>query len=242
LFRLRTPFSGDGESRSIYDNRIVRRTLEAVIDFDRLNAGSVRFCLAAVDIEAGEPVFFDTEKGDRIGTEHLLASSSLLPAFEPIRIGGRLLADGGLACNVPLEAEIGPQRSGPSEPLCLALDLFTPEGNRPAHLNRSTERSIDVFFGMQTRMRLAAFEREWALRAQLSETASGQNDARGVDLLYLSYRGPKEDAGFGKPFDLSPATLQERWREGSEAAKRALEVCRTLPADEAGGLRVHRIA
>jgi hypothetical protein len=63
-----------------------------------------------------------------------------------------------------------------------------------------------------------------------------------VDLLYMGYRGPEEDAGFGKPFDLSPATLRDRWREGSEAAERAVELVRRLPQDEAPGLRVHRLA
>lgn len=86
---------------------------------------------------------------------------------------------------------------------------------------------------MQTRMRLAAFEREWALRAELSR-ASAESSPDGVaegsvDLLYASYRGAKEEAGFGKPFDLSPATLKDRWIEGGKAAKRAVRIALGLP-------------
>jgi NTE family protein len=237
-------FGGRGETRSLYDNSAIAGTLRSCIDFDRLNSGDVRFCLSATDIEAGEVVFFDTAKGDQIGVDHLIASSSLMPAFEPIRIDDRLLADGGFACNVPLEAEIGPARLGVAEPVCFVLDLFTPEGGRPAPLNQAISRSIDLTFGMQTRMRLAAFEREWALRAQLQQTANeplASAREQGVDLFYMSYRGREEDAGFGKPFDLSPETLSDRIAEGRASAERALSAWATRSQQEAPNLRVHRI-
>ena len=246
LFHLRGLFGGDGEARSIYNNRKVRRTLEAFIDFPRINDGAVRFCCAATDIEVGEAVFFDTAKGDIIGPEHLIASSSLVPAFEPIRIGNRLLADGGLAANLPLEAEIGPNRDAPAEPVCFAFDLFTPEGSRPGHLNRAVERAIDMFFGMQTRMRLAAFEREWAMRAKLASLEEPRaldtgGASGGTDLIYASYRGAEHDAGFGKPFDLSPQTLKDRWREGAQAGERALAVYDGLSPGKGPNLCVHRV-
>ena len=36
---------------ALYDLTPLRRTLERLVDFDRLNAGEVRFTVAAVDIE-----------------------------------------------------------------------------------------------------------------------------------------------------------------------------------------------
>lgn len=240
LFGPRALLGGRGEGRSLYDNNIAAATLRAVIDFERLNAGPVRYCAACTDVERGEAVFFDTARGDVIGPEHVVASSSLLPAFEPVRIGDRLLGDGGLCCNLPLEAEIGPDRPGTPEPWCFALDLFSPEGGQPVPLNRVIERSLDLVFGMQSHMRLAGLQREWALRGELAE-AQGRNDAAGVDLMYLSYRSLTTDPGFGKPFDLSPATLAERWQEGRGAAERALALRGGL-ASPAPGLRVHRVA
>ena len=240
LFAPRALTGGRGEGRSLYDNQLAAGTLERLIDFDRLNNGDTRLCIACTDVERGEPVFFDTARGDRIGPEHVAASSSLLPAFEPVRIGGRLLGDGGMACNLPLEAEIGPQRGGPPAPLCIAIDLFTPEGGRPVPFNRVTERSIDLIFGMQSRMRLAGLEREWALADTLADARGLTADARpAVDLLFMSYRGAETDAGFGKPFDFSPATLADRWREGHAAAQRALAF--EAPGEQRRGLRVHRI-
>ncbi len=245
LFVPRHAGNGRGEARSLYDNSVAASTLASLVDFDRLNGGDIRFCLAATDVEVGEPVFFDTAKGDRIGIEHLLASSSLLPAFEPIRVGDRLLADGGLSCNVPLEAEIGPARDGSSEPLCFVLDLYTAGGGQPVPLNRVVESSIDLIFGMQTRVRMAGLVREWDLRTQLRDATYSPGKANppagGVDLFFMSYRGSEEDAGFGKPFDLSPATLAERMAEGRRAAERALALRSEIACQPHDDLRVHPI-
>lgn len=241
LFHGRTLLSGRGEGRSLYDNAVAARTLGEYIDFDLLNRGPIRFCLATSDIEAGEAVFFDTERGDSISAQHILASSSLLTLFEPVRIGDRLLADGGLCCNLPLEAEIGPARATPPEPLCLVIDLFTPAGPPPTALNKTVERSLDMIFGMQSRLRLTAFEREWRLRADLHEARSEPGEAPSLDLFYLSYRGSDEEAGFMKPFDLSPATIADRWEEGRRAGGRALDLLDMAPPGDRSGLRVHRV-
>lgn len=246
LFVPRVASAGRGHARSLYDNSGAARTLPAFIDFERLNDGEVRFCLATTDVDAGEAVFFDTAKGDRIGPDHLLASSSLLPAFEPVRIGERLLADGGLAANVPLEAEIGPARGSCAEPLCFVVDLYTPGGGQPLALNKVVESSLDLMFGMQTRMRLEGLAREWELRSKLQGTLptphhDGDHTCGGVDLFYMSYRGSEEDAGFGKPFDLSPATIAERIEEGRKTAERALALRAALPADARSNLRVHTV-
>lgn len=244
LFVPRHAGNGRGEARSLYDNSVAAATLKAHVDFERLNGGDTRFCLGATDVEAGEPVFFDTAKGHRIDVEHLLASSSLLPAFEPIRVGDRLLADGGLSCNVPLEAEIGPACEGKAEPLCFLLDLYTAGGGQPMPLNQVVESSIDLIFGMQTRMRLAGLVREWELKARLRNATRGSGQTHpdgGVDLFFMSYHGSEEDAGFGKPLDLSPATLNERMLEGRRAAERALALRSNLPVEPHAELRVHSV-
>jgi NTE family protein len=241
LFAPRVLSHGRGEGRSLYDNDLIGETLSQLIDFERVNNGDVRLSIACTDVEQGEPVFFDTARGDHIEPEHIIASSSLLPAFEPVRIGERLLGDGGMACNLPLEAEIGPQRGTPPEPLCIALDLFTPDGGHAVALNRVVEQSVDVIFGMQSRMRLAGLEREWALAGALADARGVAAETRpGVDLLFISYRGAPTDAGFGKPFDFAPATLADRWREGHAAAGRALAF--EMPGEPRPGLRVHQIA
>src|SRR5690349_20993642 len=64
---------------AMYDQTPLRRTLERLVDFDRLNRAAVRFTLATVDIETGEEVYFDTTR-DTIRPEHILASAAIPPA------------------------------------------------------------------------------------------------------------------------------------------------------------------
>jgi len=87
--------------------------MRQLIDFDLLDNGEARLTVAATDIETGELVLFHTGRGERIEADHLLASCGYLPEFAPVEIGGRLLGDGGLAANAPVEALY----DRPAEPL-----------------------------------------------------------------------------------------------------------------------------
>jgi NTE family protein len=64
---------------SLYDMTPMKARLETLIDFDRLNDGSIRLTVMTTDIETGQKVVFDTHDGDRIGPEHLLATCGFLP-------------------------------------------------------------------------------------------------------------------------------------------------------------------
>lgn len=75
-----------------------RQTLPvaAVEDFDLL---PIPFRAIATDIETGEPVVL--ARGDL--TEAMRASMSAPGVFAPVEIGGRLLVDGGLVSNLPVD-------------------------------------------------------------------------------------------------------------------------------------------
>ncbi|MEQ8701214.1 MAG: patatin-like phospholipase family protein, partial [Bauldia litoralis] len=53
---------GTAAALSFYDIAPLRRTLEGLIDFDRLNGGETRLSLGAVDVATGNSVYFDTDK------------------------------------------------------------------------------------------------------------------------------------------------------------------------------------
>ncbi len=59
--------------------------------------------VSATDIQAGQTVFFS--EGPLI--RPLLASGSVPVMFEPVQIGGRLLVDGGVLNNLPVEPLLG---------------------------------------------------------------------------------------------------------------------------------------
>jgi NTE family protein len=210
---------------SFYDLAPLAARIEKLVDFGRLNGGEVRFAVAATDIESGSTALFDTGRGERIGVDHLLASCGFLPDFAPVEIGGRLLGDGGLSVNAPLEAVLHDDRDA-TERVCFVLDLFARDGARPTGIETAFARRRDLLFGNQTCKRIEAFQRESALRDRLAALAErlpakakqaagmlpGRTPVRAI--LHLSYRSVPDEAGPEKPFDFSPASVADRWREG----------------------------
>ena len=228
---------GANDVSALYDLAPLRAHLAELIDFDRLNRGGVRVSIAATDVVAGGRVVFDTGRGVRIGPEHVVASCALLPLFAPVEIEGRLLGDGGLASNAPLDLVLDdPAYDGG---LCLVIDLFAPEGSRPHTLGASLSRAGDLAFGNQTRRLLEGQEREQRLRAaigRLGETLPpelrGRPDVaallaegrrRQTEMHYLSYRAGLDEAGPAKVFDFSRATLADRWLAGEDAMRTVLQ-------------------
>ena len=234
LFQPRLPGMGRSRVPSLYDAGPLADTLAELVDFELLNDGPVRFALATTDVETGDSILFDTALGDRITPDHILAASALLPAFEPVRIDGRWLGDGGFSANVPLEPLLCSERPCAAPPLCVVLDLFPPDGPLPASLEAAAERSTDLKYATQTTLRLAGLRRERALEARLGSTEA-------TTVLHLSYRGPAHEAGQEKTYDFSPATLRYRQQSGAEDAAAALAFFTTLPSYSGPGLDIHRI-
>lgn len=196
-----------GNTLSLYDLSPLRARLVQIIDFERLNRGEVRLNVLTTDVETGEPVTFDTARGDTIGPDHLIASCGLVPEFPPVEIGGRLLADGGLTANAPIEAVLDRTRDRERDILCFAIDLFAPAGTRPATLAQAASRSLDLLFGNQT---------DRALRARAREddvSATGTHGPR-ARIVPVRYRAGPQEPGPHRLFDFSTAALGERWAAG----------------------------
>jgi predicted acylesterase/phospholipase RssA len=132
------PFCRWGRFSSIYDLSPMRDRLKELIDFGRLNAGSVRLSIAATNLETGETVIFESQR-EPIRMEHLLASCGFIPEFAPVKIGGKLLGDGGLSANAPVEAVL----FEPVETL-FVLDCFARDGIYSSDLETALARKIDL--------------------------------------------------------------------------------------------------
>ncbi|USI74420.1 patatin-like phospholipase family protein [Sphingomonas morindae] len=232
LFRPRAePGAWLGERASLYDQSPLADTLAGLIDADRLRAGAMRCCIATTDIETAELVLFDSAAGDAIAIPHILASCALLPSFAPVRIGDRLLGDGGLSANCPFEPFLAPDRRDPAPPLVVLLDLFAPDATPPTSIEAAAARSTEVQFAAQSRLRLDAIG---AARA-----AAGGAATR---VLALSYRAPGEEAGPERQFDFSARSRHDRAAAGRRDAEAALAHLATLPPLAGHGLELHRIA
>lgn len=234
LFHPRPGLGLGDEVPSFYDSARASAALTGLVDFDRLNAGGTRFCVAATDIETGALVTFDTAAGDRIGIDHLLASGGLLPSFAPVRIDGRLLGDGGFAANAPLEPFLASDRQGALPPLAVLIDLFAPDGPVPRRIETAAERATDLKWATQTLLRLQGLVRERALEARW-------RDDPGTTLLHLSYRPRSEEAGSEKPYDFSAASLRDRAAAGHADAQAALARLDAIEHPGTPGLHVHPI-
>ena len=260
LFRPRplAPGSVPGGSVGVYDLAPLRARLEELVDFERLNGGGIRLSVATTDVATGEEVVFDTRHGTRLQPAHLLASCGLLPDFPPTEIDGRLLGDGGLAANAPIDTVLGERPAvGDGDLLCFVLDLYARKGGRPLSLEAAVTRRRDLLFANQSRKALEAQQREHRLRAMVGRLAAYlpskvRNDPevasilegseRAVTVLSLSYRAPADETA-EKPFDFSRATLTDRWRAGELDMTEALRQLPGLRGATARtpGLAVHEI-
>jgi NTE family protein len=207
---------------ALYDHSSLRATLERLVDFDLLNRSDTRLSVCCVDIETGDEVVFDTTR-NRIGPDHILASTAMTPLFPPVVIDGRMLCDPGYVNNTPLDVAFTepPDR----DTLCYVVELFSLQSPRPASLDAVLERTQDILFASPTRRSVAALKREYALRAQLDPALPS------ITLLHLAYQAAGHELA-GKTLDFSPSSIADRWAAGMhdmDVAVRMLPVGGTGP-------------
>jgi NTE family protein len=229
--------AGVNDVSALYDLAPLQAHLTSLVDFDLLNRGDVRVTIAATDIVTGERVVFDTAQGCVITPEHVLASCALLPLFAPIELDGRLLGDGGLSSNAPLDIVLSdPSAQGMR---CFVVDLFAQDGSRPHTLAASASRAGDLAFGNQSRRLLEGQAREGRLRKLISQLGSllppelcsqpeiaailSEGRPEPAEIVYISYRAGLDEAGLGKPFDFSSATIADRWEAGKNQMQAELQ-------------------
>jgi NTE family protein len=128
-------------STSYYDTRMLKDTLERLVDFDRINAREIHFSVGAVNVRTGNFAYFDNTEMT-IRPEHVMASGALPPGFPPVEIDGECYWDGGLVSNTPLQyvVEHIPRRSR----LTFQVDLFHASGRQPTDLEEVSEREKDI--------------------------------------------------------------------------------------------------
>jgi len=219
---------GMAEDAALYDLTPLRHRLAECIDVARLNDGTIHLTVCATDVHTGEEVRFDTAE-QPITVEHILASSAFIPAFAPVEVDGRLLCDGGFSANLPLDAVL--DEPAVEDRLCLAVDLFSPRGDRPHSVAQAAERLIELLLGNQTRLAIEGQRRLHEQRARAGERVPA------VRFLHLVYRAAAHE-NVMKGLDFSSATVAERWEAGHRDMARALS---SLPPAAPGAFTVHTV-
>ena len=231
--RVPPPFlmpAGVAGSTSWYDTSALRQTLERLVDFDRINARTMRFSVGAVNVRTGNFAYFDNET-DTIRPEHIMASGALPPAFEAIEIDGEFYWDGGMVSNTPLDWVLSARSD--LDTLIFQVDLWSAQGVLPRDLSEVAVRMKEVQFSSRTRAATDSFRRTQKLRATFNEllaqmppelvaTPQAQLLAQASDpavynivqLVYCSatYEGQSKD------YEFSRRTMEEHWEAGRRDA------------------------
>jgi NTE family protein len=225
---------GRADKASYYDNTPLWPTLERLVDFDRINAGAMRFSVGAVDVCSGNFTYFDTTT-HRIGVEHIVASGSLPPGFPATEIDGQYFWDGGLISNTPLQwvLDFRPRR----DTLAFQVDLWNARGALPKDLVDVEVRHKEIVYSSRTRAATDQYKHEQKLRIaaanllqrlpeDLRDSADAQILAREADdkvcnIVHLIYRS-KAYEGIAKDFEFSRRTMEEHWMAGYRNARHTL--------------------
>src|ERR1700710_1594560 len=145
---------GSPQSQSYYDTAPLKKTLERLVDFDRINDLKTRLSVGAVGVTSGNLKYFDNfefrKSGKTIGPEHIMASGALPPGFPSIEIDGEHYWDGGISSNTPLDYVLDEETR--ADLLIFQIDLFSARGPLPTTLLEAAEREKDIRFSSRTRM------------------------------------------------------------------------------------------
>jgi NTE family protein len=222
---------GSPECQSYYDTAPLKKTLERLVDFDRINDLKTRLSVGAVGVTSGNFKYFDNfefkKLGKKIGPEHIMASGALPPGFPSVVIDGEHFWDGGIASNTPLDYVLDEEIT--NDLLIFQIDLFSARGPLPTSLLEAAEREKDIRFSSRTRMNTDKNKQihnaRMALRdligklpdylkndpsVELLRKAAKENTVTVVHLIYRS----KNYESSSKDYDFSHLGMVEHWSAG----------------------------
>ncbi|MEP7057547.1 MAG: patatin-like phospholipase family protein [Caldimonas sp.] len=251
------PFQPPGSAAAIsyYDTAPLRATLERLVDFERLNDGSMRLSVGAVNVRTGNFAYFDTAN-ERLDVRHIMASGALPPGFPPVEIDGEHYWDGGLVSNTPLQYVL--DQPGTKRRVVFQVDLFPAFGALPRTLVEVSEREKDIRYSSRTRMNTTIELQQQAiaqaarrLLAKLPRALRNDADAAAlatlrceaeVAVFHLIYRR-KQYEGHAKDYEFSRLSMQEHWDSGAADTARTLSDPRWLyRRRRSGGVHVYDLA
>jgi len=220
---------------SFYDNAQLRETLLRLVDFDRINDGSIRFAVGAVEVATGNFAYFDNAKTVII-PEHVIASGALPPALPMTEIGAYSYWDGGLVSNTPLQHLLDNIRD--QNALVFQIDLFSAQGALPRDMMEVLGRIKDIQYSSRTRLTTDVYRQLYALRVQLRSLLERMPDdtltdadrqARrelaalpAVTIIQMIYQEAVYE-GQAKDYDFSRSSMRDHRAAGLRDTRMTLE-------------------
>ncbi|HZR76657.1 patatin-like phospholipase family protein [Bradyrhizobium sp.] len=222
---------GSPEAQSYYDTSPLQRTLERLVDFDRINDLKCRLSVGAVGVTSGNLRYFDNIEfkrlGKRIGPEHIMASGALPPGFPSVVVDGEHYWDGGIASNTPLDYVLDTETN--NDLLIFQIDLFSARGLLPHSMLEAAEREKDIRFSSRTRMSTDTNRELHNTRKAVRDLIEKlPDDLRSdpsaiylreatrentVTVVHLIYRSKNYETS-SKDYDFSHLAMVEHWEAG----------------------------
>lgn len=239
FFSLRpmSPFlmpDGTVGATSFYDTGALRRTLENLVDFDRINNDGIRLSVGAVNVRTGNFEYFDSNQ-TKIRVEHVIASGALPPGFPAVEIDGEYYWDGGLVSNTPLQWVVEGQTR--QDTLAFQVDLWPARGTLPRNMTEVATRQKEIQYSSRTRAATDQFKKMQKVRATLAALLQELPDAYAGDgrldvlrdiadhrrygIVHLIYRARSYENN-SKDYDFSRLAMNEHWQSGLEDARKTL--------------------
>src|ERR1700750_1971608 len=222
---------GSPQSQSYYDTSPLKKTLERLVDFDRINDLKCRLSVGAVGVTSGNFRYFDNYEfkklGKRIGPEHIMASGALPPGFPSVVIDGEHYWDGGISSNTPLDYVL--EEEFRRDLLIFQVDLFSARGQVPISLLEAAERERTIVFPSRTRMNTdknrQLHNARRAVRDLIGKLPDHLKDDPSVKFLreaakentvtvgHLIYKSKNYETS-SKDYDFSHVAMVEHWNAG----------------------------
>jgi NTE family protein len=240
------------DKASYYLTDALRETLGRLVDFDCIGERRVRLSVGAVNIRTSEMRYFDSQAMP-LGTDHIMASGALPPAFPAVTIDGESYWDGGIYSNTPIEVVLDdvPRRNS----LIFSVNVWQPNGAHPTTIQQVMARHKDIQFASRGKSHVARQAQIHRLRHVVRELANRLPAELRADpvvqdlaeygcgtLMHLvRLLAPRLDGeDHTKDIDFSRAGIEGRWKAGHDHARKVLaERPWEKPADTLAGVVIH---
>jgi NTE family protein len=212
----------------------LQELVNSVVDFDRVNSGSVRLVLGAINRTTGAETYFDNDR-HVLGLDHILASTAA-PGMPPTIIDGQPYGGSAVSISALDEAR-------PADTLCFVIDGYDPAPGAGGGIGRSA-REITALRRNHDLRRMIALLGERvppALRdADVRKCLAEASEAT-MTILHLVHEGNADQLA-GKMADFSPATIMQRWHAGeSDVATSLAHPLWLAPPPRRLGVVVHEL-
>jgi NTE family protein len=242
---------GSPQSQSYYDTAPLKKTLERLVDFDRINDCKTRLSVGAVSVTSGNLKYFDNfefrKLGKKIGPEHIMASGALPPGFPAVLIEDEYYWDGGVASNTPLDHVLG--EAANRDVLIFQVDLFSACGLLPETLLEAAEREKDIRYSSRTRLNTDKNRKihnaRMAVRDLIGKLPDNLKNDPSVEFLreaakentvtvvHLIYRSKNYETS-SKDYDFSRVAMVEHWEAGERDVHLSMRRKEWLERPQAG--------